>query len=349
MIDSDLIKSQPLIPLFEKLYPGAKRKGSSYQCPFHGGNGFNLAYNKGKNYLYCFSGCGGKGYNHFSILKEALDIEGKEAFDYLKTFYDLGAYDDFEAPVPTTPKREKERALNHQEFLDASYLPANQWDLRSFFDALVTFFPKEEIKRVFSEYKIRIINDEVFYPVFDDLKQLKAVYRVNYNGFNKTTPETVFWDKNGTRNFRAIPLFGAHLIKNEKYQSARIFIVESPQSALLGNLFFEGKFLFLSGFEKNIENYLPYTFNLLKNRQVAFIADPQNESLWKECLNQYAYPFNINQRLNEQADDLSKEIKTLLSKEASLEEKAATLGVAGSLLNAGELMLAKLFLKQYSK
>lgn len=184
------------------------------------------------------------------------------------------------------------------------------------FRYLVQYFKEEQVKNTFQKYFVghstKFRNSIVFWQI-DEKENVRSGKYMVYNSITgKRDKSKFFWSKVPENYQREQCFFGLHLLNKYCPSEYKIGIVESEKTALICDLFFNEKIIWLAsgGMQNlNLKKFLP-----LENRTIILFPDlsscnskKSSFTYWKEFGNKVKQKYKIDLKINNYLEQISSE------------------------------------------
>jgi hypothetical protein len=224
-------------------------------CPWHDDHhpSLSLVESAGKNYCHCFS-CG-KGGDVITYVMAALDVDFREACEWLSSKYGILTSDD-KSFVP----QKKQRSVEETDVIPPSdYIPMEMLEKlvtveNPLCQCLMHIFHPEAVKWVTEEYRLGCytLSGDKEYTVFPNIDVEGHVCNLKVQPYDTDILSSRFahspkkssywlasiWKRHGklpsNGQYHTHNLFGEHLLP--LYPARTIALVESPKNAIVGAL-----------------------------------------------------------------------------------------------------------------
>lgn len=166
--------------------------------------------------------------------------------------------------------------IDENQLLDSLHSECNLSNLYSFF---ANYFEEEKVGKVFRKYLVGVsnkwVNSTIFYQVDQEMK-VRAGKILQYNSeTGRRDKKKFYWIKNESeaKEMRQV-FFGLHLINY--FKNYKIGIVESEKTAMLCDLFFDEKIIWLAS--GGMEGINERKLKDLEGREVILFPDLSTNS-----------------------------------------------------------------------
>lgn len=181
---------------------------------------------------------------------------------------------------------------------------------------LTNYFEINQVKKTFNKYYVghssKFYNSIIYWQVDLSQKVRSGKYMVYDPNTGKRDKNKFYWSKIPKNFERDQCLFGLHLLSNTTYKDHLIGIVESEKTALICDLFFDEKILWLAS--GGMRNLNLKKFKPLENRTVILFPDLTNSNAvkssfyyWMEFGIKVKNQLNIDLKINDYLERICNE------------------------------------------